>query len=276
MCIQPHFDAANPFGHQGVLGRPEHAYSDVGLAMQQIVHLVRQHQFDDQLGVFPAQRRKKRRQHFDADDLAVFDDEDDQLLPVVAIVGRPNVGKSTLVNRVLGRREAVVEDVPGVTRDRVTYEGEWSGHRFLMVDTGGWEREAQGMAAQVAAQAERAMFEADVVCFVLDATVGATDADEDVVKVLRRTKKPVILVANKVDDARADADAAMLWSLGLGEPYAVSSLHGRGFGELLDAVVGALPDEGSRAAQPRGPRRVEGAAQAVQFGVDLRVIVLRH
>ena len=95
-----------------------------------------------------------------------------------------------------------------MTRDRVTYEGEWSGHRFLMVDTGGWEREAQGMAAQVAAQAERAMFEADVVCFVLDATVGATDADEDVVKVLRRTKKPVILVANKVDDARADADAA--------------------------------------------------------------------
>jgi GTP-binding protein len=193
---------------------------------------------------------------FDADDLAVFDDEDDELLPVVAIVGRPNVGKSTLVNRILGRREAVVEDVPGVTRDRVTYEGDWSGHRFLMVDTGGWEREAQGMSAQVAAQAERAMFEADVICFVLDATVGATDADEDVVKLLRRTNKPVILVANKVDDSRGDADAAMLWSLGLGEPYAVSSLHGRGFGELLDAVVAALPDEGSRAAQPRGPRRV--------------------
>jgi GTP-binding protein len=193
---------------------------------------------------------------FDLEDLDVFDDEDDELLPVVAIVGRPNVGKSTLVNRVIGRREAVVEDVPGVTRDRVTYPGEWAGHNFLMVDTGGWEREAQGMAAQVAAQAERAMFEADVIVFVLDATVGATDADEDVVKVLRRTKKPVVLVANKVDDARVDADAAMLWSLGLGEPYGVSSLHGRGFGELLDAVVAALPDEGSRAAQPRGPRRV--------------------
>ena len=192
---------------------------------------------------------------FDLDDIDDLDD-DDELLPVVAIVGRPNVGKSTLVNRFLGRREAVVEDVPGVTRDRVTYEAEWTGHRFLIVDTGGWEKEADGLAAQVAAQAERAMFEADVIMFVLDATVGATDADEDVVKVLRRTKKPVILVANKVDDARSDADAAMLWSLGLGEPFATSSLHGRGSGELLDAVVAAFPDEGSRTATPRGPRRV--------------------
>jgi GTP-binding protein len=193
---------------------------------------------------------------FDIDDLGTFDDEDDELLPVVAIVGRPNVGKSTLVNRILGRREAVVEDVPGVTRDRVTYEAEWAGHRFLILDTGGWEREAQGMAAQVAAQAERAMNDADVILFVLDATVGATDADEDVVKVLRRTKKPVLLVANKVDDRRGDADAAMLWSLGLGEPYAVSSLHGRGSGDLLDVVVAAFPEMGSRTAQPRGPRRV--------------------
>jgi GTP-binding protein len=193
---------------------------------------------------------------FDIDEFDSYDDDPDELLPVVAIVGRPNVGKSTLVNRILGRREAVVEDVPGVTRDRVTYEAEWTGHRFLMVDTGGWEREADGLAAQVTAQAERAMFEADVILFVLDATVGATDADEDVVKVLRRTKKPLILVANKVDDARSDADAAMLWSLGLGEPFAVSSLHGRGSGELLDAVVAAFPVEGSRTAAPRGPRRV--------------------
>ncbi|HSN05984.1 MAG TPA: ribosome biogenesis GTPase Der [Candidatus Angelobacter sp.] len=193
---------------------------------------------------------------FDLEDVVSFDDGGDDLLPVVAIVGRPNVGKSTLVNRILGRREAVVEDVPGVTRDRVTYEGEWTGHRFHLVDTGGWEREGEGLAAQVTAQAERAMFEADVIMLVLDATVGATDADEDVVKVLRRTKKPVILVANKVDDARGDADAAALWSLGLGEPYAVSSLHGRGSGELLDAVVAAFPDEGSRSATPRGPRRV--------------------
>jgi GTP-binding protein len=193
---------------------------------------------------------------FDVDDLATFDDEDDELLPVVAIVGRPNVGKSTLVNRILGRREAVVEDVPGVTRDRVTYEAEWAGRRFLLLDTGGWEREAQGRAAQVAAQAERAMNDADVILFVLDATVGATDADEDVVRLLRRTSKPVLLVANKVDDSRGDADAAALWSLGLGEPYAVSSLHGRGSGDLLDVVVGSLPDEGSASAQPRGPRRV--------------------
>jgi len=193
---------------------------------------------------------------FDLDDADVFDDEDDELLPVVAVVGRPNVGKSTFVNRVIGRREAVVEDVPGVTRDRVTYPGEWGGRRFLLVDTGGWEREAKGMAAQVAAQAERAMREADVVLFVLDATVGATDADEDVVKLLRRTNKPVLLVANKVDDSRGDSEAAMLWSLGLGEPYAVSSLHGRGTGDLLEALIAALPDDGSRAAQPRGPRRV--------------------
>ena len=193
---------------------------------------------------------------FDVDDLSGLDDEDDELLPVIAIVGRPNVGKSTLVNRIIGRREAVVEDVPGVTRDRVTYESDWAGRRFLLLDTGGWEREAQGMAAQVAAQAERAMADADVILFVLDSTVGATDADEDVVKVLRRTNKPVVLVANKVDDSRGDADAATLWSLGLGEPYAVSSLHGRGSGDLLDAVVAALPDEGSRTSQPQGPRRV--------------------
>ncbi|MBI1376176.1 MAG: ribosome biogenesis GTPase Der [Frankiales bacterium] len=193
---------------------------------------------------------------YDLDDLAVFDDDEYGLLPVVAIVGRPNVGKSTLVNRILGRREAVVEDVPGVTRDRVTYEAEWAGHRFLLLDTGGWERDPRGMAAQVAAQAERAMDEADVILFVLDAAVGATDADEDVVRRLRRTSRPVLLVANKVDDQRGDADAAMLWSLGLGEPYAVSALHGRGSGDLLDAVVAAFPEEGSRAPQPRGPRRV--------------------
>jgi GTP-binding protein len=190
---------------------------------------------------------------FDVPDL---DEDDEDVLPVVAIVGRPNVGKSTLVNRILGRREAVVEDVPGVTRDRVTYEAEWAGTRFLLLDTGGWEREAQGLAAQVAAQAERAMADADVILFVLDATVGATDADEDVVRVLRRTQKPVLVVANKVDDNRVDADAAMLWSLGLGEPHPVSSLHGRGSGDLLDAVVAALPEEGSGTALVRGPRRV--------------------
>jgi GTP-binding protein len=178
--------------------------------------------------------------------------------PVVAVVGRPNVGKSTLVNRILGRREAVVEDVPGVTRDRVAYDASWGGRRFTVLDTGGWEPNAEGLAAAVADQARLAVDAADVVLFVVDATVGATDTDEAVVNVLRRSKKPVVLAANKVDDSRAEADAATLWSLGLGEPMAVSALHGRGSGDLLDAVLSALPEE----APPEtfgatgGPRRV--------------------
>jgi GTP-binding protein len=166
---------------------------------------------------------------------------DDGPLPVLAIVGRPNVGKSTLVNRVLGRREAVVQDVPGVTRDRVTYEAEWAGRRFSVVDTGGWERDLRGLSARVAEQAEIAVDLADAVLFVVDATVGATDTDEAVVRLLRRAGKPVVLAANKVDDLRGEADAAALWSLGLGEPHPVSALHGRGSGDLLDAVLEVLP-----------------------------------
>jgi GTP-binding protein len=162
-------------------------------------------------------------------------------LPVLAVVGRPNVGKSTLVNRILGRREAVVQDVPGVTRDRVTYETEWSGRPFVVVDTGGWERDVRGLNQRVAEQAEIAVELADAVLFVVDATVGATDTDEAVVKLLRRSGKPVVLAANKVDDLRGEADAAMLWNLGLGEPYAVSAVHGRGSGDLLDAVLAVLP-----------------------------------
>ena len=177
-------------------------------------------------------------------------------LPVLAVVGRPNVGKSTLVNRIIGRREAVVEDVPGVTRDRVTYEGEWNGKRFMLIDTGGWERKARGMAAQIAAQAERAINDADAVMFVVDATVGATDTDEAVVKVLRRAKKPVLLVANKADDAATEIQAASLWGLGLGEPHTVSALHGRGSGDLLDKIVKMLPEEGHGASRAGGPRRV--------------------
>ncbi len=169
-----------------------------------------------------------------------------QSLPVVAVVGRPNVGKSTLVNRVLGRREAVVEDVPGVTRDRVAYRASWSGRDFTLLDTGGWDRGARGRAASVAAQAERAMREADVVMFVVDATVGPTSSDEDVVRLLRSTDKPVVLVANKVDNAAAEAEAASLWSLGLGEPYPVSALHGRGSGDLLDVLLAALPPSGQQ------------------------------
>ena len=183
--------------------------------------------------------------------------DDDGPAPVVAVVGRPNVGKSTLVNRILGRREAVVEDIPGVTRDRVPYDAEWSGRRFTVVDTGGWDPDARGLAEQISLQAETAVSLADAVVFVVDAGVGITDADATVVKILRRSGKPVVLAANKVDDQRAEADAAGLWNLGLGEPYAVSALHGRGSGDLLDAVLAALPDAPPEQYDaPRGPRRV--------------------
>jgi GTPase len=177
-------------------------------------------------------------------------------LPVLAVVGRPNVGKSTLVNRILGRREAVVQDVPGVTRDRVAYDANWAGRRFTVVDTGGWEPDAVGLAARVAEQAERAVATADAVLLVVDATVGATETDEQVARVLRRGGKPVVLAANKVDDERTEADAASLWSLGLGEPYPVSALHGRGSGDLLDAILHAIPEAPPERAALAGPRRV--------------------
>ena len=178
-------------------------------------------------------------------------------LPVLAVVGRPNVGKSTLVNRILGRREAVVEDVPGVTRDRVSYDANWAGRAFTVVDTGGWDPDARGMAERITAQAEIAVGLADAVLFVVDAMVGITDTDEAVVKVLRRSGKPVVLVANKVDDARTEAEAHALWNLGLGEPWPVSALHGRGSGDMLDAVLDALPEPPpEREPEAGGPRRV--------------------
>jgi GTP-binding protein len=178
-------------------------------------------------------------------------------VPVLAVVGRPNVGKSTLVNRIIGRREAVVQDVPGVTRDRVSYDATWNGRAFTVVDTGGWDPDARGLAERIAAQAEVAVSVADAVLFVVDATVGITDADEAVVRILRRSAKPVLLAANKVDDERAEAEAYALWNLGLGEPLAVSALHGRGSGDLLDRVLEALPEPPPESYdEVGGPRRV--------------------
>ncbi|HEY9324415.1 MAG TPA: GTPase, partial [Agromyces sp.] len=178
-------------------------------------------------------------------------------LPVVAIVGRPNVGKSALVNRILGRREAVVEDTPGVTRDRVTYKAEWMDRRFSLVDTGGWEPDARGIDKSVALQAEVAIDLCDVVMFVVDAMVGATSTDEQVVKLLRKSGKPVFLVANKIDDARHEPEAAALWNLGLGEPHPVSAIHGRGVADLLDEIMKVLPEVSAVAqAEIGGPRRV--------------------
>lgn len=201
----------------------------------------------------------------EVEDFDVLDIELDDLdgpvflpaLPVLAIVGRPNVGKSALVNRILGRREAVVEDKPGVTRDRISYKAEWNDRKFTLVDTGGWEPDAKGIDLSVALQSEVAVELADAVLFVVDATVGATSTDERVVKMLRASKKPVILVANKIDDSRQEPEAATLWSLGLGEPHPVSALHGRGVADMLDAALKVLPKTSNVAKQEvGGPRRV--------------------
>ena len=191
-------------------------------------------------------------------DLGDRDEEATGPLPVLAVVGRPNVGKSTVVNRILGRREAVVMDQPGVTRDRVSYPAEWAGRRFTLVDTGGWEVDVAGIEARVAEQAEVAIDLADAVVFVVDATVGATSTDEQVVRLLRKSGKPVVLAANKVDGPKQESDATALWSLGLGEPHTVSALHGRGMGDLLDAAVAALPEVSGQGGPVRegGPRRV--------------------
>jgi GTP-binding protein len=176
-------------------------------------------------------------------------------LPIVAILGRPNVGKSTLINRFLGRREAIVEDTPGVTRDRIQYECEWGGRRFIIMDTGGWEAKPDGISVQVSAGAEIAMQEADVLAFVVDAQVGALDEDDILVQHLRKAKKPLILIGNKVDGEREESEAHGLWSLGLGEPYFVSALHGRGSGDLLDHIVAELPEVGGAQTQD-GYRKV--------------------
>ncbi|MDU0967829.1 MAG: ribosome biogenesis GTPase Der [Actinomycetaceae bacterium] len=181
------------------------------------------------------------------------EDEPRQALPVLAVVGRPNVGKSTLVNRVLGRRQAVVQDTPGVTRDRVRYPAEWSGHRFILLDTGGWELQVEGLDQAVSRQAELSVDQADAVVFVVDAVVGATETDLQVARMLQRSGKPVVLAANKVDSASQMAEVSSLWSLGLGEPYPVSALHGRGSGDLLDACIAVLPEVRDEHLKP-GPQ----------------------
>ena len=179
-------------------------------------------------------------------------------LPLVAVVGRPNVGKSSLVNRVLGRREAIVEETPGVTRDRRSFVAEWAGRRFEIVDTGGLEPGAKGLDARVAEQAEVAMEAADVVVLVVDATAGVLEDDAIVAAKLRRWSKPVLVVANKVDDPRDEPAAAELYKLGLGEPIPMSALHGRGSGDFLEALVAALPEVAVEEAGEWGSLAIAG------------------
>ena len=186
------------------------------------------------------------------------DDEDDGPAPVLAIVGRPNVGKSSFVNRILGRREAVVEDIPGVTRDRVSYPAQWAGRKITLVDTGGWDIDSKGIASRIAEQAEVAVELADAVVLVVDVRTGVTATDEHIVRMLRRTKKPVLLAANKVDSDKDLLSAAELWSLGMGEPHPISAMHGNGVADLLDEVLKILPEQSQidQAMERGGPRRV--------------------
>ncbi|MDZ4232604.1 MAG: ribosome biogenesis GTPase Der [Dietzia sp.] len=179
-----------------------------------------------------------------------------EILPTVAIVGRPNVGKSTLVNRIIGRREAVVEDVPGVTRDRVSYEALWNGRTFMVQDTGGWEQDAKGMHRSIAQQAEIAIGTADLIVLVCDGNVGITSADETVAKSLRRSDTPVILAVNKVDSEKAELQSAEFWGLGLDQPYAISAAHGRGTADLLDEILRRLPSKARMRETTDVPRRV--------------------
>ena len=176
--------------------------------------------------------------------------------PRVVVIGRPNVGKSTLVNRLIGRREAVVQDTPGVTRDRIQYDAEWSGKHFILIDTGGWSSEKTGLLPKISEQVQIAIDQADLILFIVDAQVGLTEDDEAVVKLIRRNSVPVILVANKVDGIEAEAQIGNLWSLGLGEPFPVSALHGRGSGDLLELVISRMPDESRIQDQLKGPTKV--------------------
>ncbi|WP_372433604.1 ribosome biogenesis GTPase Der [Hoyosella rhizosphaerae] len=213
--------------------------------------------FADDTLILPGDGTWADESEWELDDLEDDLDDEDRPLPVLAVVGRPNVGKSTLVNRIIGRREAVVEDVPGVTRDRISYEAEWNTKRFMVQDTGGWEPTAKGLQQSITRQAEHAMRTADAILVVVDATVGSTTTDEAVARILRRSKAPVILVANKVDNAKLDSDVAELWNLGLGEPFPISATHGRGTADLLDTVIGILPEK------PRDPNQFTGGPRRI-------------
>ena len=177
---------------------------------------------------------------------------------VIAVIGRPNVGKSTLVNRILGHRVAVVEDTPGVTRDRVSYDAEWAGTNFKLVDTGGWEADVEGIDSSIAQQAQVAVRLSDAVIFLVDGQVGLTATDERIVSMLRAAGKPITLAVNKVDDARSEYLTAEFWKLGMGEPYGISAMHGRGVGDLLDAAISSLKkaNKTSGFLTPQGLRRV--------------------
>ncbi|MFQ6015989.1 MAG: ribosome biogenesis GTPase Der [Anaerolineae bacterium] len=177
--------------------------------------------------------------------------------PLVAIVGRPNVGKSTLFNRLVGERVAIVEDLPGTTRDRLYAEAEWNGVPFTLIDTGGLiVRREEGLLAQVRGQAEMAIAEADVVIFLTDVKEGLTANDQDVADILRRSQKPVILAVNKADNEARRQEAVEFYSLGLGEPFPISALHGTGAGNLLDKVADSLP-----------PPEEEGETEAVKVAI---------
>ena len=200
-------------------------------------------------------------------------------LPLVVVAGRPNVGKSTLVNRIVGRRAAVVEERPGVTRDRKELDAEWCGHHFTIVDTGGWLSTDDALDAQVSAQSERAMSEADVILFVVDVTVGLTDEDLAVARVLKKSRRPVRVVVNKVDSDQREADAWDALSLGLGDPWPVSALHGRGTGDLLDDVVTLLPGDAEPEPSEAAPVDDDGlvdlvAASAATTGSDVPRVAL--
>ncbi|NND83779.1 MAG: ribosome biogenesis GTPase Der [Acidimicrobiia bacterium] len=177
-------------------------------------------------------------------------------LPIVAIVGRPNIGKSTLVNRILGRREAVVEEVPGVTRDRREFEAEWLGRRFLLIDTGGWQVEGDDLTTDISAQAEAAIGAADVILFVVDATTALAPDDDGVARLVRRGGAPVVLLANKADGPSHETLLGDFWTLGLGEPHPVSALHGRGVGDVLDLLLELLPEEAEMEEEHEGPPRI--------------------